>query len=108
MSIFDGERDWGVPESHLSLVKSALVDVPTTQTHALASRKEPPPLQHAFKGDWTWLSSLDGVDRGTQIELPVRQEAIPHIVGSKGKTIRALEENLVLLLGLWMFQTRVP
>ena len=53
-----------------------------------------------MKGDWTWLSSLEGVDRATRIELPVRQEAIPHIVGSKGKTIRALEEKFGVAIGV--------
>ena len=69
------------------------MDVPRTLTNALASTQEPPSTQHTIKGDWTWLSSLEEVDRATRIELPVRQEAVPHIVGSKGRTIRALEEK---------------
>ena len=59
-----------------------------------------PPPQHTFKGDWTWLSSLEGVDRATRIEPPVRQKAIPHIVGSKGKTIRALEAKFGVAIGV--------
>ena len=81
-------------------MQSAPVDVPRALTNTLASTKEPPPPQHTFKGDWTWLSSLEGVDRATRIELPVRQEAIPHIVGSKGKTIRALEAKFGVAIGV--------
>ena len=100
ISIFDREQDRGVPESHLSALKSVPVDVPRTLTNALASTQEPPPTQHTIKGDWTWLSSLEGVDRATQIELPVCQEAIPHIVGSKGRAIRALEEKFGVAIGV--------
>ena len=53
-----------------------------------------------MKGVWTWLSSLEGVDGATRIELPVRQEAIPHIVVSKGRTIRALEEKFSVAIGV--------
>ena len=57
-------------------------------------------MPHSSTGDWTWLSSLEGVDRATRLELPVRQEAIPHIVGSKGKTIRALEDKFGVAIGV--------
>ena len=100
ISIFDGEREHGVPESHLSMVQSFLVDVPRALTHALASTKDSPSPQHTETGDWIWLSSLEGLDRATRIEFPVRQEAIPHIVGSKGKTIRALEEKFGVAIGV--------
>ena len=100
ISIFDGEREHGVPESHLSMVQSFPVDVPRALTHALASTKDSPSPKHPETGDWTWLSSLEGVDKATRIELPVRQEAIPHIVGSKGRTIRALEETFGVAIGV--------
>ena len=48
ISIFDGEREHGVPESHLSAVQSAPVDVPRALTNALASTKEPPPPSAHF------------------------------------------------------------
>ena len=82
------------------MVQSFPVDVPRALTNVLASTKESPSPQNTLKGDWTWLSSLEGVDRATRIELPVRQEAIPHIVGSKGKTIRALEEKFGVAIGV--------
>ena len=44
ISIFDGEREHGVPKSHLSAVQSAPVDVPRTLTNALASTKESSPI----------------------------------------------------------------
>ena len=100
ISIFDGEREHGVPDSHLSMVQSFPVDVPRALTHALASTKDSPSPKHSEIGDWTWISSLEGVDRAIRIELPVRQEAIPHIVGSKGKTIRALEEKFGVAIGV--------
>ena len=100
ISIFDGEREHGVPESHLSMVQSFPVDVPRALTNALASTKESPPPQHTVQGDKTWLSSLEGVDSAIRVELPVRQEAIPHIVGSKGRTIRALEEKFGVVIGV--------
>ena len=53
-----------------------------------------------MKRDWTWLSSLEGVDWAIRVELLVRQEAIPHIVGSTGKTIRALEEKFGVAIGV--------
>ena len=53
ISIFDGEQDRGVPESHLSALKSVPVDVLRTLTNALASTQEPPSTQHTIKGDWT-------------------------------------------------------
>ena len=37
ISIFDGEREHGVPDSHLSMVQSFPLDVPRALTHALAS-----------------------------------------------------------------------
>ena len=40
------------------------------------------------------------MDRATRLELPVRQEAIPHIVGSKGRTIRALEDKFGVAIGV--------
>ena len=42
ISVFDGEREHGVPESHLSMVQSVPVDVPSALTNALASTKESP------------------------------------------------------------------
>ena len=60
ISIFDGEREHGVPESHLSIVQSFPVDVPRALTNALASTKDSPPPQHTETGHWTWLSSLEG------------------------------------------------
>ena len=81
-------------------MQSFPVDVPRVLTHALASTKDSPSPKHPEIGDWTWLSSLEGVDRAIRIELPVRQEAIPHIVGSKGKTIRAVEEKLGVGIGV--------
>ena len=71
ISIFDRERENGVPESHLSMVQSFPMDVPRALTNALASTKESPPPQHTVKGDWTWLSSLEGVDSAIRVELPV-------------------------------------
>ena len=59
-----------------------------------------PPNTTSTAGDWSWLSSLEGIDRATRIELPVNQEAIPHIVGSKGRTIRALEDKFGVVLGV--------
>ena len=49
ISIFDGEREHGVFESHLSAVQSAQMDVPRTLTNSLASTKEPPPISAHFK-----------------------------------------------------------
>ena len=43
---------------------------------------------------------MEGIDHATRIELPVRQEAIPHIVGSKGRTIRALEDKFGVVIGV--------
>ena len=100
VSIFDGEKERGVPERSLSSLESVPLDLQRTLTHALASTKEPSPLPHSSKGDWTWLSSLEGVDRATRLELPVRQGAIPYIVGSKGKTIRALEDKFGVAIGV--------
>ena len=51
ISIFDGEREHGVLESHLSMVQSFQVDVPRALTNAVASTKESPPPQRTMKGD---------------------------------------------------------
>ena len=49
ISIFDGERERGVPKSHLSMVQSFPVDVPRALTNALASTKDSPSPQHTFR-----------------------------------------------------------
>ena len=43
---------------------------------------------------------MDGVDRATRLELPISQEVIPHTVGSKGKTIRALADKFGVAIGI--------
>ena len=43
---------------------------------------------------------MEGIDQATRLELPVRQEAIPHIVGSEGRTIRALEDKFGVVIGV--------
>ena len=51
VSIFDGEKEQGVPENSLSTLESIPLDLPRTLTHALASTKEPPPMPHSSIGD---------------------------------------------------------
>ena len=67
---------------------------------ALASTAASPPPTASPIANWFWLSSLEGIDRATRLELPVSQEAIPHIVGSKGRTIRALEDKFGVVIGV--------
>ena len=76
------------------------MEVPRALMPALASTAVSPPPTASPIADWSWLSSLEGIDRATRLELPVSQEAIPHIVGSKGRTIRALEDKFGVVIGV--------
>ena len=100
MSIYDGEKEHALPLDPLPPLKRVPQEVPRALMPTLASTAASPPLTTAPTTDWSWLSSLEGIDRATRIELPVNQEAIPHIVGSKGRTIRALEDKFGVVIGV--------
>ncbi|MCG8454392.1 MAG: KH domain-containing protein, partial [Spirochaetales bacterium] len=100
LSIYDGEKEHALPLEPLPPLKRVPQEVPRALMPALASTAASPPLTTAPTADWSWLSSLEGIDRATRIELPVNQEAIPHIVGSKGRTIRALEDKFGVVIGV--------
>ena len=84
----------------VSTLKPVPLEVPRALMLALASTTASPPNTTSSIGDWSWLSSLEGIDHATRLELPVRQEAIPHIVGSKGRTIMALEDKFSVVIGV--------
>ena len=100
LSLYDGEKEHAFSLDFLPTLKPVPTEVPRALMPALASTPEPAPRSTNVAGNWTWLSSLEGIDHAARIELPVRREAIPHIVGSKGKTIRALEEKFGVIIGV--------
>ena len=100
LSIYDRETEHALPLELLPTLKPVPLEVPRALMPALASTPESPHPPTPLAADWSWLSSLEGIDHATRLELPVRQEAIPHIIGSKGKTIRALEDKFGVVIGV--------
>ena len=100
LSIYDGETEHALPLELLPTLKLVPLEVPRALMPALASTPESPPPTTPPTVDWSWLSSLEGIDHAMRLEIPVRQEAIPHIVGSKGRTIRALEDKFGVVIGV--------
>ena len=99
ISIYDGEKEHALPADPLPSLKRVPMEVPRALMPALASTAESqPPITPT--ADWSWLSSLEGIDHAIRLELPVSKEAIPHIIGSKGRTIRALEEKFGVVIGV--------
>ena len=99
LSIYDGEKEHALPVDLLPTLKRVPMEVPRALMPALASTVESqPPITPT--ADWSWLFSLEGIDHAIRLELPVSKEAIPHIIGSKGRTIRALEEKFGVVIGV--------
>ena len=46
-----------------------------------------------------WISSQGLLD-AESIELPIRRSSIPHIIGTRGRQIRLLEERLGVIIGV--------
>ena len=100
LSLYDGEKEHALPVDLLPTLKPVPLEVPRALMPALTSTTASPPPTTPPTADSSWLSSLERIDHATRLELLVRQEAIPHIVGSKGRTIRALEDKFGVVIGV--------
>ena len=73
--------------------------VPRALSHYAASPSPRPISMEAPVSRLGWISSQGLLD-AESIELPIRRSSIPHIIGTRGRQIRLLEERLGVIIGV--------
>ena len=73
--------------------------VPRALSHYAASPSPRPISIEAPVSRLGWISSQGLLD-AESIELPIRRSSIPHIIGTRGRQIRLLEERLGVIIGV--------
>ena len=73
--------------------------VPRVLSHYAASPSPRPISVEAPLSQLGWVNSQGLLD-AESIELPIQRSCIPHIIGTRGRQIRLLEERLGVILGV--------
>ena len=73
--------------------------MPRALSHYVASPSPRPISIEAHVSRLGWISSQGLLD-AESIELLIRRSSIPHIIGTRGRQIRLLEERLGVIIGV--------
>ena len=71
LSIYDGEKEHALPVDLLPTLKPIPLEVSRALMPTLASTTASPPPTTPPTANWSWLSSLEGIDHATRLEPPV-------------------------------------
>ena len=80
--------------------------VPRALSHYVASPSPRPISIEAPVLLLGWISSQGLLD-AESIELPIWRSSIPHIIGTRGRQIQSLEEQLGVIIGVMDVRRRV-
>lgn len=96
-TVHDGHRTFTASSAELAPLHASETDAERILAHARAS---PSPRCAADPSDrWAWLSPA-GLAAAARRSIEVTRASVPHLVGRRGRGIRAVEDKLGLIMGL--------